>query len=215
MTQQRGWSRLDRGQKQTVWSTMYLLFAISVIIYYLLTGPGVFPHSHGGLVLLVVLVLMIASAVPLRDKAGGAWLVGLLLVAAVPIVLSLALSIIEEGDTREGIRGMIYLYVAGSFGGLVLELLQNSSHSIELPYVVKPDPTASVSGGPVWCLGFLSKLIVGGLAGLALVTVVGTVADPEFLFTADQADPTKPEGLVWALVAGSVAPAVWKKLGQA
>jgi predicted outer membrane lipoprotein len=206
---------LNRGQKQTVWSITYLLVAISVIIYYLLTGPGVFPHSHGGLVLLVVLVLVIAAAVPLRDKAGGAWLVGLLLVAAVPIVLSLALSVVEEGETREGIRGMVHLYVAGAFGGLVLELLQDSRHSIELPYVVKQVPTAGANGGPVWCLGFLSKLLVGGLAGLALVTVVGTVADPEFLFTADQANPTKPEGLVWALVAGSVAPTVWKKLGQA
>jgi hypothetical protein len=153
----------------------------------------------------------------LRDTPGGAWLVGILLVSGVPVFLLLAMDIVPQGDTREGIRGLIYLYVAGAFGGLVLELLQDSRHAIELPSPVEQDASAGAKNrrrsGPMWSFGFLSRLIVGGLAGLALVTVIGTFADPGFLFTEGRPSATEPDGLVWALLAGSVAPVVWDKVG--
>ena len=213
------WLR-DGGHRQSAWGTFFLLVALFWISWYLKASAGQFPRTNGALIIVVVLAAVIAAAVCLREKPGGAWLLGLLLVSGVPMFLLLALGIVPEGETREGIRGLVYLYVAGAFGGLVLELLQERRYCIELPSVTLDNQGGGVrvddGRGRMWRIGFLSRVLVGGLAGLALVTVVGTLADSSgFLFTTKRPGATEPDGLVWALLAGSVAPAGVGKARQA
>jgi len=216
MTRFLGWYREHRGPIQNFGSAGLLLVAAASICWYLLADPGQFPQSNGRLVILTVLAAVIISIVLLRDKGGGPWLFGLLLVSGIPVFLLLAMGIVPEAETREGIRGFIYLYAAGAVGGLVQELVHR--HHVELPSVTPPPPppppgSSPAPAGPLWNLGFLSRMLVGGLAGLVVVTLIGQFDSTVGIFATTSAQgATQPAGLVWALVAGAAAPAVWDKV---
>jgi hypothetical protein len=148
----------------------------------------------------------------LRGTVHTVWLAGIVAVIT-PVVLLLLAQTFVDGDSRTGLRGLIYLYAAGTLGGLVLELLQQKRYVLEKPCLI-PRPAAEgdesvLREGPMWHLGFLSRMFIGGLAGAALVTLIGSVLGNLHVGSA-----TEPGALVWAIVAGSAAPAVWKLLND-
>jgi hypothetical protein len=183
------------------------------------TGAGVgyaflYGHLTPAARVLVAVYLVIALATVLeRTTDRGAWLLGLLALLAAPVLLAVGADF-APAEKRVGLLVLLYLYSAGAAGGLVLELLQDKKYAVELPSTrLPPDNTPASTAspeiqrtGPMWNLGFLSRMVIGGLSGVALVPLLSEVGNANGL------GPLEPAALGWALVAGSTAPAVWSRL---
>jgi hypothetical protein len=193
--------------RRTTWA--FVLIALAVALVGWSTIP-LLPTAGRGLAL-GYLALVLAGLV-LRGSVYTVWLAGVVTVIT-PVALMLLAMVFTTGDARAGLHGLSYLYVAGSLGGLVLELLQQKRYVLEKPALVRRKPGRDtetvVRDGPLWHLGFLSRMFIGGLAGAALVTLIGSVLGDLTIGNA-----TDPTALVWAVVAGSGAPAVWKLLSD-
>jgi hypothetical protein len=193
--------------RRTTWAFALIALAIA------LAGWALVPllPKAGQVLALAYLALLLAGLV-LRGTVYTVWLAGVVIVLT-PVAGMLLAMVFTTGDARTGLHGLIYLYGAGSFGGLVLELLQQKRYVLEKPALVTEavadDSDTVVRTGPVWHLGFLSRMFIGGLAGAALVTLIGSV-----LGNLNVGNATGPSALVWAVVAGSAAPAVWKLLSD-
>lgn len=119
-------------------------------------------------------------------------------------------------------------YLAGGFGGMVLELLL-SRWQLELPSFspAKSDPVqlqqdgqeeaeetdeifASPTGSRV-DIGFFGRFFTAGLAAIALIILAEVVLADESL-EGIQAEAGSTVTIAWALVIGSASPAVWRAL---
>jgi hypothetical protein len=193
--------------RRTTWA--FVLIALAVALVGWATIP-LLPTAGRGLAL-GYLALLLAGLV-LSGTVYTVWLAGVVTVLT-PVALMLLAMVFTTGDARVGLHGLIYLYIAGTLGGLVLELLQQKRYVLEKPALVRKKPGRDnetvVRDGPLWHLGFLSRMFIGGLAGAALVTLIGSVLGDLSIGNA-----TEPTALVWAVVAGSGAPAVWKLLSD-
>lgn len=196
--------------RRTTWA---LLLVVAAIV---LAGWATLPLlPAAGRVLALAYLALVLAGLALRGTVYTVWVAGVLTVLT-PVALVLLATVFVTGDARTGLRGLVYLYVAGTLGGLVLELLQQKRYVLEKPTLVKQAQAGRrpavrdasvVRDGPMWHLGFLSRMFMGGLAGAALVTLIGSV-----LGDLTVGNATGPTALIWALVAGSTAPAVWKLL---
>ncbi|MDQ3789339.1 MAG: hypothetical protein M3422_19100 [Actinomycetota bacterium] len=150
----------------------------------------------------VALFLAIAVAAVLTRRVNRAvWFLGLLALGAAPVLLVVAADLVE-GAARADLLALLGLYCAGALGGLVLELLTDDLYRLELPSRANPG-----DGKPLQCnLGFLSRMTVGGLSGITLVTLFGQVGN------VGDTPPTGTAALVWALAAGATSPAVWTRV---
>ena len=193
--------------RRTTWA--FVLIALAVGFAGWATIP-LLPKA--GQVLALSYLALVLAGLALRGTVYTVWVAGVVTVLT-PVALMLLAMVFTTGDAHTGLHGLIYLYVAGSLGGLVLELLQQKRYVLEKPALVRKKPSDDndtvVRDGPLWHLGFLSRMFIGGLAGAALVTLIGSV-----LGNLNIGNATEPTALVWAVVAGSAAPAVWKLLSD-
>jgi hypothetical protein len=186
---------MDLLTRRTTWAFALVVVAVAML------GWAVLPllPVPGRLLAVGYLALIVAGLV-LRGTVYTVWLAGVMAVIT-PIVLLLLAQAFVDGDARTGLRGLIYLYGAGMLGGLVLELLQQKRYVLEKPCLITErvanDADTVVREGPMWHFGFLARLFIGGLAGAALVTLIGSV-----LGNLNVGSATEPGALVWAVVAG-------------
>lgn len=172
--------------------------------------------STPGKLIAVAYLLLLSAGVMLRGSGYSVWVAGVLAVASPAALLLLAQQLATDPAVRTAFAGLLYLYGAGVVGGLILELLQDKRYVLERPYLdtssnnlPSPADHEVVRTGPRWNLGFLSRLVAGGVAGLTLVSLLGsTVGD------LDISQATQPAALGWAVAAGAAAPAVWKQFSD-
>lgn len=202
------WRRFSRGTRFFFGSVLTVL-ALGAAGYALWTYLAL----PGRLMLTGCLGLLLASVL-LRGSRYIVWLIGVAAVLAPAALLLLAHRFAAEAADRTAIIGMLQLYGAGMVGGLVLELLEDKRYVLEKPYLdTRPDnlrKDTMVRSGPRWNLGFLSRLLIGGLAAVVLVTLFGTLVG-----NFDVAQASQPAALASAVATGSAAPAVWKRLSDA
>ncbi len=166
-----------------------------------------------------------------------AWFFGLLAAAGIPGLLLLAAPFAPD-TAADALRGWILVYTAGALGGLVLELTVGRGR-LELPSVSprekatpppalhpdNPDPAADADPpaadepaaqesdfapyGTRLDLGFLARMILGGLAAAAFTVLFQSVSD-NFSVDSLGAQARQLDTLAWAVVIGVSAPAVWR-----
>lgn len=156
----------------------------------------------------------------------GAWCLGGTFLTAPPLVLLLvsdgvAAALGHPGDGAVYV-GLAVIYLAGSVGGLVLELLPPQAFRVELPSAKLPAPDAGAGTNRAWAelqlqlpygrrwdVGFLGRMFVGGIA--AMVALAVTDAASATLRPATDVDATV---VAIAVAVGALAVAGWKILSR-
>lgn len=135
----------------------------------------------------------------------GAHVVALAVVAA-PVLLA------EATGPDSTIDDWVRIYVAGAFGGLVLELI-TSRGQIEIPGPAKPTSTEDEAADPrrallpQFDLGVFARLFLGGMAAVVALMLVAAAGDEALTDTA-AADLS----IGWAIATGAASAAVWTTL---
>ncbi len=220
------------GEKLRAWLSGHRLEAATVaagvlaaVLGIALAGDQALAAAFG-LFLAAALVLL---GIRLAGRDFGAWAIGLTILATPPLVLLLVsdgvAAALGRPDEGRMYVGLAVIYLSGSVGGLMLELLPPHGFRVELPSVRYPDGEryAGVGGpdrefGPDdrwlyerrWDVGFLGRMFVGGTAALVLLAIADA-ATHTLRVTTDVDAPV----IAWSVAVGAAAVAAWKVMAKA
>ncbi|KWX00788.1 hypothetical protein LI90_1811 [Carbonactinospora thermoautotrophica] len=214
----RAW--LSEHRLETAASATGVLAAILGIT---LAGEQALAAAFG----LFVAITLVLLGIRLAGRDFGAWTIGLAILAAPPLVLLLvsdgvAVALGRPDDARMYV-GLAVIYLSGSVGGLVLELLPPHGFRVELPSVRNldgerchaADGSGEMSGRGDhcerrWDVGFLGRMFVGGTAALVLLAIADA-ATHALRVTTD----VNASVIAWSIAIGAAAVAAWRVLSKA
>jgi hypothetical protein len=139
----------------------------------------------------------------------GAHVVALAVVAA-PVLMA------EATGSTSTIDDWVRIYVAGAFGGLVLELI-TSRGQIEIPGPAKPTSSEDEAADPrrallpQFDLGVFARLFLGGMAAVVALMLVAAASDKETAQALKDA-AASDASIGWAIATGAASAAVWTTL---